>query len=253
MTTSAEAIQDSDQRPLWQLLFGIIDRPNATFKSILARPQWTGWLAPLLFIIIAFAIFTAVQTPYSLELAREQAERQLASLPAEQAEAARAGMEVTMSLPVMLATGIGFGSLALIIGLIAQTAFLYFTALVAGGDDLEFGPLFIMSTWTRLPAAIGFLTQAGYIFMMQRMIDQPGLSFLVATGDLLQDARNPLYLILGRLDIVWLWHLLLVVVGLSVAARMGRGKSLLLTLLYAALTLGLTVLPSLIFGGAFGG
>jgi hypothetical protein len=88
---------------------------------------------------------------------------------------------------------------------------------------------------------------------MQRMIEQPGLSFLVATGDVLQDARNPFYLVLGRLDIFWLWHLLLVVLGLSVAARMGRGKSLLLTLLYAVLTLGLTVLPTVIFGGAFGG
>jgi Yip1 domain len=253
MTSSVEVVQNGDQRSLWQLLFGIIDRPNSTFKSILARPHWTRWLVPLLIVIIAFAVYTAVQAPYGLELARQQAERQLASLPAEQAEAARAGMQVSMSLPVVLATGIGFGSIVLIIGLIAQAAFLYFTALVAGGDDLEFGPVFIMSTWTRLPVAIGFLTQAGYIFMMQRMIEQPGLSFLVATGDVLQDARNPLYLILGRLDIFWLWHLLLVVLGLSAAARMGRGKSLLLTLLYAALTLGLTVLPSLIFGGMFGG
>lgn len=109
-----------------------------------------------------------------------------------------------------------------------------------------------MSVWTRLPAAIGFLTQAGYIFIMQHMIEQPGLSFLVATGDVLQDARNPFYLVLGRLDIFWLWHLL-VVLGLSMAARMGRGKSLLLTVLYAALTLGLTVLPTLVFGGVFGG
>lgn len=253
MTTSVEAIQDSDQRSLWQLLFGLIDRPNSTFKSILARPHWTRWLVPLLIIIVAFAVYTAVQAPYSLELARQQAERQLASLPAEQAEAARAGMQVSMTLPFILATGIGFGSLALIIGLIAQAAFLYFTALVAGGDDLEFGSIFTMSTWTRLPVAIGFLTQAGYVLMMQRMIEQPGLSFLVAKGDVLQDARNPLYLVLGRLDIFWLWHLLLVILGLSVVARMGRGKSLLLTLLYAALTLGLTVLPSLIFGGMFGG
>jgi hypothetical protein len=253
MTTSMKATQNGDQRPLWQLLFGIIDRPNSTFETILARTHWTRWLVPLLIIIIAFAVYTAVQAPYGLELAREQAERQLASLPAEQAEAARAGMQVSMSLPVMLATGIGFGSLALIIGLIAQTAFLYFTALVAGGDDLEFSSVFVMSTWTRLPSAIGFLTQAGYIFMMQRMLEQPGLSFLVATGDVLQDARNPLFLILGRLDIFWLWHLLLVVLGLSVVARMGRGKSLLLTLLYAALTLGLTVLPTIIFRSAFGG
>jgi hypothetical protein len=129
-------------------------------------------------------------------------------------------MQMSMSLPFILATGIGFGSLAMIIGLIAQAAFLYFTALVAGGDDLEFGSIFTMSTWTRLPIAIGFITQAGYIFMMQRMIEQPGLSFLVATGDVLQDARNPFYLVLGRLDIFWLWHLLLVVLGLSVAARM---------------------------------
>jgi len=39
--------------------------------------------------------------------------------------------------------------------------------------------------------------------------------FLVASGDLLQDARNPLFVLLSGLDLFWLWHLLLTVVGLQ--------------------------------------
>ena len=65
----------------------------------------------------------------------------------------------------------------------------------------------------------------------------------------MQDTGNPLFVLLSGIDLFWLWHLLLVVLGVSVVARFSRGKSLPLTLLYAALSLGMTVLPTLLFGG----
>ncbi len=253
MTATIETVAGSETRPLWQLLFGIIDRPTATFKAILARRKWWMWAVPLLIIILAFAVVTVVNVPYAQELAREQAEQRLASLPVEQAEAARAGMEVSLSYPVLLATSLGVGILALLVGVVVQATFLYFSALIAGGDDMEFGSVFTMTAWTRLPTAIGFLVQAGFIAFTQGAIRYPGLAALVSSGDLMQDAQNPLFSLLARIDLFWLWHLWLVVLGLAVVARFGRGKSLVLILIYAALSLGLAVLPSLLFSSAFGG
>ncbi|NJN97428.1 MAG: hypothetical protein HC875_26770 [Anaerolineales bacterium] len=252
MTTTSQTISNNRTPSLGQLFFGLIDRPAATFQAITARPGWWMWAMPLLVLILSLAVLLVVQTPHTLILARQQAESQLAAMPEGQAEAARAGMEMTMSLPFMLATGIGFGSIALVVATLLQATFLYFAALISGGES-TFGAIFKMSAWSRLPMALGALVQAAFIAVAGRLIPYPGLSFPVSTGDLMQDARNPLFVVLSGIDLFWLWHLLLVVVGLTVAARLGRGKALLLTLVYAALSLGLTILPTLLFGGMMGG
>jgi hypothetical protein len=44
-----------------------------------------------------------------------------------------------------------------------------------------------------------------------------------------------------------------VVLGLSVVARFSRFKSLVLTIIYVVLSLAITVIPSLLFGGVAGG
>jgi hypothetical protein len=249
---TVESVSNEKPVPLWQLLFGIIDRPAATFKAVLARRKWTMWAVPLLVILLCMGIMMVVRTPYDMVLAQQQVERQLSSMPPEQAEAARASMETFMSLPFRLATTLITAIIMVLIGVVAQAALLYFSALVAGGE-VDFGSVFTMSTWTRLPMAVYFLVQAGFMLIAQRAINAPGLSALVASGDLLKDAQDPLFTLLGRLDPFWLWHLFLVVVGLSVVARFSRVKSLALTALYAALSLVFMALPSLLFGGLAGG
>ncbi len=250
--TTTEAGLDSEARPAWQLFFGIVDRPTATFKAVLARRRWWTWAVPLLVLFLCFAITIVVSAPYTVEIARQQAEHQLSTMPAEQAEAARTSMGTFTSLPFILATGLITGIILLLIGIVAQAALLYFGALVTGGE-VEFGPIFTMSVWTRLPIALRSLAQAGFIIIAERSIQYPGLAALAATGDIMKDARNPMVALLGQIDLFWLWHLLLVTLGLSVAARFSRSKSLALTVVYAALSLAVVVIPSLLFGGAAGG
>ncbi len=252
MTITTQSTTNARMRPLWQLFLGIIDQPVTTFRAAAAQSKWYVWAAPLLVLILSLVVLLIVQTPHTLVLAREQVEGQLAAVPEDQAEAARAGMGMALSLPFMLATGIGFGTLALIVATLAQATLLYFTALVSGGE-MTFGTMFRMSAWSRIPMAIGALAQAGFIVIAGRMIQYPGLSFLVATSDLRQDGRNPLFVLLSGIDLFWLWHLLLVVLGLSVVTRFGRGKSLALTVVYAVLALVIPVLPILLFGGMMGG
>ncbi len=237
---------------MWQLLFGIIDRPTATFKSLLAQRRRWLWVAPVLVVLFSMAVMLVVRAPYDAELADQQIQRQLDSMSPEQAEAARASMETFTSLPFRLATSLIAAIVLLLIGLAAQAAILYFGALVAGGE-VDFGPVFTMSTWTRLPFAIYFLVQAGFMLVSRRAIQAPGLSALVATGDLIKDAQNPLFTLLSRIDPFWLWHLWLVVLGLAVVARFSRIKALVLTIVYVALSLAVQVIPSLLFGGAMGG
>ena len=237
----------------WRWLFGIIDQPVTTFKAVLAHRRWTRWGIPLLVLIVAFGAASIAQIPYVLDLARTQAEQQLATMPPDQAEAARATMEFTLSLPFMLVTTLGFGLLFMVFGLLTQSAFLYFGSFIFGGDDITFGAMFTVNTWARIPMAIGALVQAAFVTMSHGVIRYPGLAFFVASGDPLVDAGNPLVPLLSSIDLFWLWSLLLAMLGVSVAARLSRGQALILTLVYAAVALGLTVLPSFIFGSSFGG
>ena len=253
--TTVETTTNGQTTPMWQLLLGIIDRPAATFEAVLARRKWYMWAVPLLIVILCFVVLTVIGAPYGVEIAQQQMERQFATMPPEQAEAARASAETFTSLPFILGMGLASGIVGLLVGVVAEAAVLYFGALVAGGE-VDFGPVFTMSTWTRLPLAIGFLVQAGFMLIAQRTIQAPGLSALVATGDLMNDAQDPLFMLLRKVGPFWLWHLFLVVVGLAVAAHFSRKKSLVLTLVYAALSLAVAVIPvipSLLFGGGAGG
>jgi hypothetical protein len=250
--TTVEAVSNGETRPVWQLLFGIVDRPAATLSAVLARRKWWMAVLPLMIVFVGLAVLLAARAPHLVELARQQMQRQLDSMSAEQAKQAGGAMDTFTSLPFILGAGLVTGLLALVIGVVAQAAVLYFGALITGGE-VNFGQVFTMSAWTRLPSAVGDLVQAGFTLAAGRAIDYPGLSTLMATGDLMKDGRSPLYSLLSGIDLFWLWHLLLVAVGLSVVARFGRVKATALTLVYAALSLALVVLPSLLFGGMAGG
>jgi hypothetical protein len=252
MTSSINSTKQPSTFSLWQGLVGIIDRPRVTFEAMLQREDWRRWALPLFLYFVAFAILTAIQTPYLRELAVQQAELQLADLPADQADAARATMEFTMSLPFMLVMGIVFGGLALLIGILAQTAYLYLASMLAGGSDTGFKTMWTVSTWSRIPLAIGFLVQAAFVTFSQGALKYPGLAPLVASGNQLEDSRDPLVALLARVDLFWLWHLVLAAIGLALAARLGRGKSIILTAVYAGLVLTMALIPALL-GQLFGG
>jgi hypothetical protein len=139
--TTVETTTNGETTPMWQLLLGIIDRPAATFEAVLARRKWYMWAVPLLIVLLCLGVMMVVRTPYDMEIAQQQLERQLATMPPEQVEAARAGMETFMSFPVRLAMGLVTAVLMLLIGVVVQAAILYFGALVAGGE-VDFGPVF---------------------------------------------------------------------------------------------------------------
>ena len=245
--TVTETTPNNSTRPLGQLLLGIIDKPAATFQAVLASPRKKlMWIVPLLIITAAFVALIVIQSPYTVELAREQSEKQLATLPPAQADMARQQTEVFLSLPFLLTTTLIVGLITLAIAVLAQSAFFYFAAMLAGGADMNFGAMFTVSVWTRLPAVVAAIVQAAFILATKKIIQYPGLSALVSSGDLMIDAKNPLVPLLGSLDLFWLWQLFLIVVGVGIATRLSRVKTVLLTVVYAALALGFTVTPTLL-------
>lgn len=227
------------------MLVALVDQPRRTLQAVV---EWHGvaiWLIPLLLMMLSAVPLAIVQVPYNKELAQQQVQRQLEQLPEEQRKEVAAQMEVFTTAPVLVASALLGNSFGLLVGLAGQTLWLYLGVLILGGD-LGFARMWCLSVWSRLPYVVGWLAQAGFTLVAGRAVRYPGISAWVATGNLVQDSRNPLFALLGSLDLFWLWHVILVGLGLS-AAQMRRGVVISLTLSYIVLGLAMQTVPTMLF------
>ena len=238
-------MEETKRRPsAVSLLVTLVDRPATALAEIAAYPRWR-WLLPVILLIGAMIASIVLTGPLTVEQAQQAVQQQLATLSAEQAEMARAQIARLQQPQVLLATAIGTGLIGLLLSWLMASAFLYFSVLIAGGD-VSFTGLFATLPWTWLPFALRDVVQTGYILYKNEMIANPGLSYFVSTGKPVEDAGNLLYNALARVDLFTLWHLALVFVVLWVLPRFSKGKAFVLVLVYAALSLGLRLVPALL-------
>jgi len=226
-----------------QLLISMIDRPAATMSYVGKKPGW-AWLTPALLVLVGLVVFSVVTAPLTSELALRQAQQQLASLPPQQAEQAAIQMERFTSPPMMAAFSIIGGLVALAVTWLLGSGVLYFLGLVAGGEA-NFAQSFVILAWSWLPYFLRNLVLAAYVAYSGHLISQ-GLSFLVATGDQTKDAANWLYSLLSQIDLFYLWHLILVIVGLAAVGRLSKAKATIVGLIYLAATTALSLVPTFV-------
>lgn len=229
------------------MLVALVDQPRRTFQAVLGWHGVASWLIPLLLMVLSAVPLAIVQAPYNKELAQQQVQRQLQQLPEEQRKEVAAQMEAFTTAPVLIASALLGNSFGLLVGLAGQTLWLYLGVLILSGD-LGLARMWRLSVWSRLPYTVSWLAQAGFTLVAGRTVRYPGLSALVATGNLVQDSRSPLFALLGSLDLFWLWHVILVGLGLS-AAQMRRGVVISLTLSYIVLGLAMQTVPTMLFSG----
>jgi len=232
-----------DKMNLWQLLVSIIDRPAATMSHVGKKPGW-AWVTPALLVLVGLVVFSVVTAPYTSELALRQAQQQMASLPPQQAEQAATQIERFTSPTWVAGFSIVGGLVALAVMWLVWAGVLYFLGLVAGGEA-NFAQSFAILTWSWLPYSLRNLVLAAYVTYSGQMINL-GLSFLVATGDQTQDAANWLYVLLSQFDLFYLWHLILVIVGLAAVGRLSKTKATILGVIYLAVTTALSLVPTLL-------
>jgi len=238
-------MEETKRRPFAvSLLVSLIDRPATALAEIAAYPRWR-WVLPVILLIGAMIASIVLTGPLTVEQAQQAVQQQLANLPAEQAEMVRAQIARLQQPQVLLATAIGTGLMGLLLSWLMASAILYFSVLMAGGD-VSFTGLFATLPWTWLPFALRDVVQTGYIVYKNELIANPGLSYFVSTGKPVEDAGNLLYNAVARVDLFTLWHLALVFVVLWVLPRFSKGKAFVLVLVYAALSLGLRLVPALL-------
>lgn len=232
-----------DRMNLLQLLVSIIDRPAVTMRHVGKKPGW-AWLMPALLALVGLVVFSIAAAPLTSELALRQAQQQMASLPPQQAEQMANQIERFTSPTWVAGFSIVSGLVTLAMVWLVWAGVLYFLGLVAGGEA-SFAQSFAILTWSWLPYSLRNLILAAYVAYSNKMINQ-GLSFLVATGDQIKDAANWLYALLSQIDLFYLWHLILVIVGLAAVGRFSKTKATIVGLIYLAMTTALALVPTLI-------
>ena len=219
------------------LLAGIVDRPSATLAEITAHPRWR-WVLPVTLAILATLASVVVAAPFLAAEAKLQMAAVLSRMPAEQLAQMPKQMAMFQTPLFVGASAALTGILALLIGYLLQAAALYFGSLIAGGE-IDFGRLFAATPWVGLPFVLESVVQTVYVAVKGRLVINQGLSYLVSTGSRTADAGSLAYAALGMLTLFWLWHLLLTFKLLRVGPRLGGAAALVVTLLYAALSVGM--------------
>jgi len=228
-------------RPVWGMLVSIVDRPADTFAALLAHPRWK-WILPLALGLLVAVASAWVVAPHSARIA-EQATMQQFTQSGMSPEEAQDMMAQTARFRTPLFLGISSaitGAIGLVIVWVAAAAVLYFVSLVAGAE-FNFGATFLVVAWSNLPIILRSLVQTVIIGVTGRFPVYSGLAALQTTGDTLKDSANPMIALLSFADVFWLWHIFLLVIGLAVATKFSRRKAFFIVLVYALLSIGLSV------------
>ncbi len=226
----------------------VIATPSTAYRRI-SEVQLRSWWFPALLALVGALLYLGVTLSETVAEAAKQVQVQIGAMPPEQADAARPMIERFTSAPFIFGSGAVTVAIGLVIGWLIASALLYFGASV-GGASLKFGKLWAVVVWSWLPFALRAFLQSAWSAINGTMIHNPGLSYFVASGDATKDQTNPLFALMSQIDLFALWHVILVYIILRVIARMGTFGAILLALLYAAINLGLRVLPAWV-GGAF--
>lgn len=237
---------------LASIAIAIIDRPGQAMRAAAARPK--SWWLPALLLIVTLAVYTLVTANAQLALANERTaamlERVTANMSEEQAQMVRE-QSGSMTLPTFLATALGGGLVTMAIGWVARGALIHFGSMLLGGVS-RWGATFATALWSMFPFAVRDLLMTVVYATQGRLVEQPGLSFLVSSGDVLADSRNVLVSLMGSLDPFVLWHLVLLAIAIPAATQMGRGRGVFLAVVVWAILTGLKLIPTLLAGALVG-
>ena len=230
----------------------LIDRPGQAMRAAAARPR--SWWLPALVLIATLVTYVLVTASAQLALANEQSaamiERITAGMSEEQAQLVREqSSSLTMSTFLLSALGGGLATMA--IGWLARGTLLHLGALLFGGVS-TWGATFAIALWAMLPFAVRDLVMTAVYLVQGRLVAQPGLAFLVSSGDVLADSRSALVALMGNLDPFVLWHLVLLAIAIPAATQLGRGRAVILAVLVWAILTGVKLIPTVIAGALLG-
>jgi len=237
-------------------LVATIDRPREAMEYVASRPR--AWLLAAALLLASLVALTAIGAPQQIALANERSQAMMEQVTANLSPdqlAALQGRDLTLTPSRFWLSALGVGLLVMALGWVMRGAIVHFSSMALGGVS-DWGPTFAVGVWSMLPFFVRDIVQIVFISTSKQLIEHQGLSFLVASGNWMQDSGNLAYAALSNVDLFALWHIVLLGIGIAAATKVSRGKGLALAVVVWAIFLGLKLIPVAIsraVGGSFMG
>jgi hypothetical protein len=244
--------EKTQPRPtLWGMLVGMLFQPRATFRHMQASRRTHWWLVPVLMVGISLlAAYVSMATMASAMPASASQGQAAASSGIADTAGAAAAQDQSTGVQTTQPTAAGSQSLAtlgLSVGtnvLSALSGYLVCAIVALGmslilGGKASFRQIVSVSVWSSLPLVVRQVVHAGAALVA----GQPSVAGVSGVLTTSEAAAMPLLsMLLEHIDIYLVWSLVLFAIGMSVAARLSKGKSLAIVLTYLAISAGLLVL-----------
>jgi hypothetical protein len=241
-TTAATPVATGSSRSLAARLVGILFAPRATYADIAARPRWVGAFFAL-FLITTAAATTFLATEVGRVAVVDQQIAQAEAFGVRLTPLQLDAIEARSRWYVYLAPVSQFGGLALGSLIAAAIAFAVFTALLGG--DATFRQVFavVVHSWV-VPAVLAlFTTPLAYARESVAGATNLGV-FLPFLDDSSFAAR-----MLGAIDLVHIWWILSLAIGLGVVYRRRTAPiATSLLVIYASIGLIIATIKTVVAG-----
>lgn len=200
---------------LFQKLIGVFTAPAKTFASIEAKPSW---LAPLIIVAAVNLIFVFVAGDIiTNETLTQQEEGMMEKgMDSDQIAQALDTTEKVMKYTVPLFSVVG----PVVVLLIVAGVFLFVGNVVLGGVS-TFKMVFSVTTWSWLILTLYALIVLPLVLAKETML----VNFSLATFLSDESRKTFLYQLLSKIDIFYIWWIVVYGIGLAVIYKMKAQKT----------------------------
>ncbi len=220
-TAAPSAPADASGRSLFARFLGILTSPRATYADVVARPRWFGMVAVVILVglIAGTSIMaTSVGRTAALDAARTQMESFGIKLSAEAEAQMEKAINETPLWRMMLQTAIGQIVLAFLVPVIvAGILFVAFNAMLGG--DATFKTLLATVVHASPVQVVGVLISTPIMYFKESMSGVTNLGVMLP----MLDETSFLAKFLGSIDLIRIWWIIVLSIGLSVLYRRKSG------------------------------
>lgn len=217
-------------------LTGVITNPVATFEDIRKRPDY---LMPILLMLLTSIIAASIITPIALDASFKELSEKSPEI-ADKIDAMR---------PISYIMGIaGAAIIPLVIWLI-MTALIHVFAGLAGGEG-EFKPLLSVLGYAGIPGYLKAIVMAIVTLLTENPRPKLGLDILFKPEDTVGKIIN---VVLSNIEILNLWYIALLIIGISVAKEMSRKQAVIPWAIWWVIITALQIVGTFFQKGAMAG
>lgn len=239
--------EDSSRALHFEWLLLVLVKPRKTLVQILQK-QNAVWLAPMLVLTALALISVLIAAP----IRQAQAQGQSAAVPpnfeymtTEEQAQFQQGMQVSAG-PVFTSILPAISALCGVWIPWVLLGSLLHLSLTLAGSRANSTATFNLAAWAGIPTGIRAIVQSISMLATHQLITSPGLSGFIAPNS----GRLMLILssVLARVDIYFLWMVVLILIGVVPMTGIPRLKARMISGFVLLLLLGLEALPSFVMG-----